>query len=239
MWRRKLRSFKYWRHKRQNAVGQDSEWKVCEGLNGAETPPLIWVSTQRSQLLSSFYSQRLNTADMKPLFISVLLAALCLGRNTTLCLWYQHNTDLTHTDGVTAVLQKAEHNKTMCCNQKETWLRLKEKQRHLAVDTSAAQQVHHLYWYKQEGTNSPTFILSRFQLGGGNKADDFRERFTSTLDSTLKSIPLKIQKLQPSDSAVYYCALQPTVTGNYTTLYKNLWSKDNTPHPPLEGVTHC
>ncbi|XP_044075084.1 uncharacterized protein LOC122886671 [Siniperca chuatsi] len=236
-----------------------------------------------------------------------------------------------------------------------------------------------LFWYKQDGDNSPKFILSRFKLDQGNTPDEFKERFSSTLDSTLKSVPLKIQKLQLSDSAVrsktvtqvqkiktftvvfhtktrqilfifkmlsvnfslfvtlflltirgvsceeltpdndeesslegstvtlsykyskqataldyffwyrqypgkppeflishsgkgtllknliprlqikveqnqinlqissaavtdsavYYCAVKPTVTGNIKTLYKNLWSKENTPQRPLEGVTHC
>ena len=85
-----------------------------------------------------------------------------------------------------------------------------------------------LYWYKQDGNQKPIMILSRFRRDEGNTADDFRERFSSTLDSTSRSVPLKIQKLQVSDSAVYYCALRPTVTGNTKTLYKNLWSKDNT-----------
>uniref|UniRef100_A0A4W6CF32 Ig-like domain-containing protein n=1 Tax=Lates calcarifer TaxID=8187 RepID=A0A4W6CF32_LATCA len=85
-----------------------------------------------------------------------------------------------------------------------------------------------LYWYKQDGDHSPKFILQLIKLGGGNTADKFKERFSATLNSALRSVPLKIQKLQLSDSAVYYCALQPTVTGNTTTLYKNLWSKDNT-----------
>ena len=85
-----------------------------------------------------------------------------------------------------------------------------------------------LFWYKQDGNNSPKFILSRIQRDDGNTADEFKERFSSTLNSALKSVPLKIQKLQLSDSAVYYCALQPTVTANSKTLYKNLWSKDNT-----------
>uniref|UniRef100_A0A671U0Q5 Ig-like domain-containing protein n=1 Tax=Sparus aurata TaxID=8175 RepID=A0A671U0Q5_SPAAU len=85
-----------------------------------------------------------------------------------------------------------------------------------------------LFWYKRDGNNSPKFILSRFQQDDGNTPDEVQERFSSTLDSTSKSVPLKIQKLQLSDSAVYYCALQPTVTGNTKTLYKNLWSKDNT-----------
>ncbi|KAF3857622.1 hypothetical protein F7725_010823 [Dissostichus mawsoni] len=84
----------------------------------------------------------------------------------------------------------------------------------------------YLFWYKQHGDNSPTFILSRFKIGTGKTEDE--DRFSSTLDSSLRSVPLKIQKLQLSDSAVYYCALQPTVTGNTNTLYKNLWSKDNT-----------
>ncbi|KAL7387236.1 hypothetical protein ABVT39_020538 [Epinephelus coioides] len=86
----------------------------------------------------------------------------------------------------------------------------------------------YLYWYKQDGNNSPKFILSRIKGDDGNTPDESRERFSSTLNSTFRSVPLKIQKLQLSDSAVYYCALQPTVTGNTKTLYKNIMSKDNT-----------
>uniref|UniRef100_A0A3B4XCQ2 Ig-like domain-containing protein n=1 Tax=Seriola lalandi dorsalis TaxID=1841481 RepID=A0A3B4XCQ2_SERLL len=65
----------------------------------------------------------------------------------------------------------------------------------------------YLYWYKQDGNHSPKFILSRIKLDEGNTADDHKERFSSTLNSTVRSVPLKIQKLQVSDSAVYYCAL--------------------------------
>uniref|UniRef100_A0A3P8QLD6 Ig-like domain-containing protein n=1 Tax=Astatotilapia calliptera TaxID=8154 RepID=A0A3P8QLD6_ASTCA len=95
----------------------------------------------------------------------------------------------------------------------------------LGCQYNSSSSNHYLYWYKQDGNNSPKFILSRFKVGEGkNEAGD---RFSSTLDSSIRSVPLKIQKLQLSDSAVYYCALQPTVTGNSKTLYKNLWSKDN------------
>uniref|UniRef100_A0A3P9D7Y7 Ig-like domain-containing protein n=1 Tax=Maylandia zebra TaxID=106582 RepID=A0A3P9D7Y7_9CICH len=66
----------------------------------------------------------------------------------------------------------------------------------------------YLYWYKQDGNNSPKFILMRYSGDQGNTAEEFKERFSSTLDSSIRSVPLKIQKLQLSDSAVYYCALQ-------------------------------
>uniref|UniRef100_A0A8C4NKV8 Ig-like domain-containing protein n=1 Tax=Dicentrarchus labrax TaxID=13489 RepID=A0A8C4NKV8_DICLA len=87
---------------------------------------------------------------------------------------------------------------------------------------NSSSTTYYLFWYKQDGNNSPKFILSRYKGDEGDIADEFKKRFSSTLDSTSRSVPLKIQKLQLSDSAVYYCALQPTVTGNTKTLYKNL-----------------
>ncbi|CAK6984042.1 hypothetical protein L3Q82_005920 [Scomber scombrus] len=80
-----------------------------------------------------------------------------------------------------------------------------------------------LFWYKQEVNDFPKLLLQRFSQKEANPAD--QQRIDAEIDGT--SVPLQIQKLQLSDSAVYYCALQPTVTGNTKTLYKNLWSKDN------------
>uniref|UniRef100_A0A3Q3MT71 Ig-like domain-containing protein n=1 Tax=Labrus bergylta TaxID=56723 RepID=A0A3Q3MT71_9LABR len=91
----------------------------------------------------------------------------------------------------------------------------------LGCQYNSSSSNDYLFWYKQDGNNSPKFILSRFKIGEGKTMKESVERFSSTLDSTLRSVPLKIQKLQLTDSAVYYCALQPTVTGNTTTLYKN------------------
>uniref|UniRef100_A0AAQ6ICY2 Ig-like domain-containing protein n=1 Tax=Anabas testudineus TaxID=64144 RepID=A0AAQ6ICY2_ANATE len=65
-----------------------------------------------------------------------------------------------------------------------------------------------LFWYKQDGNNRPRFILSRFKIGQGKTENEFKERFSSRLNSTFRSVPLKIQKLHVSDSAVYYCALR-------------------------------
>uniref|UniRef100_A0A671U126 Ig-like domain-containing protein n=1 Tax=Sparus aurata TaxID=8175 RepID=A0A671U126_SPAAU len=84
----------------------------------------------------------------------------------------------------------------------------------------------YLFWYKQEVNDFPKYILKCYSQTVENAADFEKDRFNAAINN--KSVPLKIQKLQLSDSAVYYCALQPTVTGNTKTLYKNLWSKDNT-----------
>uniref|UniRef100_A0A3B3CZC4 Ig-like domain-containing protein n=1 Tax=Oryzias melastigma TaxID=30732 RepID=A0A3B3CZC4_ORYME len=91
----------------------------------------------------------------------------------------------------------------------------------------------YLFWYKQEVNSYPKYMLKRY-LKTGENAPEFKEdRFYSELED--KSVPLTIQNLHVSDSAVYYCALQPTVTGKNKTLYKNL-QQYTTPKRPLEGV---
>ncbi|CAI5677001.1 unnamed protein product [Oreochromis niloticus] len=72
---------------------------------------------------------------------------------------------------------------------------------------------------------SPKLLVQRFFSSAENS--EAKDRFDAEVDKKENSVPLKIQKLQLSDSAVYYCAVRPTVTGNTKTLYKNLWSKDN------------
>uniref|UniRef100_A0A3Q2CLM9 Ig-like domain-containing protein n=1 Tax=Cyprinodon variegatus TaxID=28743 RepID=A0A3Q2CLM9_CYPVA len=78
----------------------------------------------------------------------------------------------------------------------------------------------YLFWYKKEENKRPSHILTRLRGTGINSKEFNKERFDAILQDA--SIPLKIQDLRLSDSAVYYCALQPTVTGNTRTLYKNL-----------------
>uniref|UniRef100_A0A3Q1AQJ1 Ig-like domain-containing protein n=1 Tax=Amphiprion ocellaris TaxID=80972 RepID=A0A3Q1AQJ1_AMPOC len=71
--------------------------------------------------------------------------------------------------------------------------------------TSTATQTT-LFWYKQEINDFPKYILRRNSYGGDDNAPEFqKDRFDAKINKT--SVPLKIQKLQLSDSAVYYCAV--------------------------------
>uniref|UniRef100_A0A671Q206 T-cell receptor alpha/delta variable 27.0 n=1 Tax=Sinocyclocheilus anshuiensis TaxID=1608454 RepID=A0A671Q206_9TELE len=75
-----------------------------------------------------------------------------------------------------------------------------------------------LLWYRQNSYDSPKYILRRHKFGDGDEASEFKGRFHSRHDSTSKSVPLTIENPRVSDSALYYCALQPTVTTGYTEL---------------------
>uniref|UniRef100_A0A3Q3E4X3 Ig-like domain-containing protein n=1 Tax=Labrus bergylta TaxID=56723 RepID=A0A3Q3E4X3_9LABR len=83
-----------------------------------------------------------------------------------------------------------------------------------------------LFWYRQEAGDFPKYMLRCYSNKAENAPGISEDRFKAAING--KSVPLKIQKLQLTDSAVYYCAVRPTVTGNTTTLVKNLWREDNT-----------
>uniref|UniRef100_A0A3B3ID87 Ig-like domain-containing protein n=1 Tax=Oryzias latipes TaxID=8090 RepID=A0A3B3ID87_ORYLA len=83
------------------------------------------------------------------------------------------------------------------------------------IDKSA-----YLFWYKQEVNSYPKYILKRDTYGTNENAPEFKkDRFDAELKD--KSVHLQISSAAVTYSAVYYCVLRPTVTGNSKTLYKN------------------
>uniref|UniRef100_A0A4W5QWD1 Ig-like domain-containing protein n=1 Tax=Hucho hucho TaxID=62062 RepID=A0A4W5QWD1_9TELE len=81
-------------------------------------------------------------------------------------------------------------------------------------------QSPYLFWYKQQANGKPMFMLRRDKFGVKETATEFKDRFDALLNFTAKSVPLTIQRVQLSDSAVYYCALKPTVTTGIQPPYK-------------------
>lgn len=68
----------------------------------------------------------------------------------------------------------------------------------------------YLFWYKHETNGIPTPILRVFS--GSEDEPSVHEKIFASINKT--SVSMTIQRPQLSDSAVYYCALRPTVTGN-------------------------
>uniref|UniRef100_A0A3P9JBW9 Ig-like domain-containing protein n=1 Tax=Oryzias latipes TaxID=8090 RepID=A0A3P9JBW9_ORYLA len=84
-----------------------------------------------------------------------------------------------------------------------------------------ADSYPYLYWYKHDSDlQAPQFIL--WKGIGMTKIEGLKIQVQN------KQIDLQISSAAVSDSAVYYCALQPTVTGNNKTLYKNLQQNTTT-----------
>ncbi|KAI4900675.1 hypothetical protein NFI96_031698 [Prochilodus magdalenae] len=77
-------------------------------------------------------------------------------------------------------------------------------------------------WYHQYPGSRPEFLLS---LTESSKGSDPARRLTAEAKKHLSRVDLKISSAAVSDSVLYYCALQPTVTGNPDTLYRN-WFYD-------------
>uniref|UniRef100_A0A3B4VR40 Immunoglobulin V-set domain-containing protein n=1 Tax=Seriola dumerili TaxID=41447 RepID=A0A3B4VR40_SERDU len=83
-----------------------------------------------------------------------------------------------------------------------------------------------IFWYRQYPGKPPEFLISH--TGTGKEVSDPVSGLSFKVSEDQTRMDLNISSAAVSDSAVYYCAVKPTVTGNTKTLYKNLWSKDNT-----------
>ncbi|ROL44191.1 T-cell receptor alpha chain V region RL-5 [Anabarilius grahami] len=92
----------------------------------------------------------------------------------------------------------------------------------LSCSFSASGAQDYLFWYRQYGRTKPEFLV--FIFGSTKKApSDVDPRFSAEVEKKEQNhVYLNISSAAVSDSALYYCALQPTVTGNTRTLYKNL-----------------
>ncbi|XP_041849221.1 uncharacterized protein LOC121645014 [Melanotaenia boesemani] len=96
--------------------------------------------------------------------------------------------------------------------------------RNINVSCEYEGSIYNIQWYRQQQRSRPEFLLYITEEGFIHPPGS---DFSAHINKTQKHVDLEISSAAVTDSAVYYCALQPTVTGNSKTLYKNLWSKDN------------
>ncbi|XP_061618152.1 uncharacterized protein LOC133471975 [Phyllopteryx taeniolatus] len=79
----------------------------------------------------------------------------------------------------------------------------------------------YIFWYKQQVNAAPDFVLSNSKFSRGKTEKKYADRFRASMDASALQAPLHIESVKLSDSAVYYCALQPTLTHPLACLYKN------------------
>ena len=84
----------------------------------------------------------------------------------------------------------------------------------------------YFFWYRQYPGEPPQFLLYISGLGINRTAESLGsdKRFSTELTDEKTRVVLKISSAAVRDSALYYCAVRPTVTGNTDSLYKNLTS---------------
>ncbi|KAL7386586.1 hypothetical protein ABVT39_010637 [Epinephelus coioides] len=83
----------------------------------------------------------------------------------------------------------------------------------------------YFFWYRQYPGKPPEFIIFISGMNFSRIAESLKSdtRFFTELTEEKRRVDLQISSAAVTDSAVYYCAVRPTVTGNTKTLYKNMW----------------
>ncbi|KAK3520965.1 hypothetical protein QTP86_016089 [Hemibagrus guttatus] len=80
--------------------------------------------------------------------------------------------------------------------------------------------IYNVQWYRQYMNSKPEYLL--YVTPSGDQSSTIPHGMSAKVHGD-KQVDLIISSAAVSDSALYYCALQPTVTGNPAALYKNLF----------------
>uniref|UniRef100_A0AAV2JYJ9 Ig-like domain-containing protein n=1 Tax=Knipowitschia caucasica TaxID=637954 RepID=A0AAV2JYJ9_KNICA len=139
------------------------------------------------------------------------------------------STELRTADSLLVLLSSSECNGQDTVKQAAGEDRVREGHTHRLTCnfTTGFSTNSYLFWYRQKDDDSPKYMMRRDTFGSKHNSPEFDEsKFGAEVVGN--SLSLKMEAVDVTDSAVYYCALQPTLTGNTNTLNKNLCSKDNT-----------
>uniref|UniRef100_A0A3B1JQU0 Immunoglobulin V-set domain-containing protein n=1 Tax=Astyanax mexicanus TaxID=7994 RepID=A0A3B1JQU0_ASTMX len=81
-------------------------------------------------------------------------------------------------------------------------------------------KANYLFWYRQYPGSRPEYLVRIFpKEGATSDPNPLFPQFSSTVDFSESRVNLIISSTAVSDSALYYCALRPTVTETHQTLY--------------------
>uniref|UniRef100_A0A3B1JDH8 Immunoglobulin V-set domain-containing protein n=1 Tax=Astyanax mexicanus TaxID=7994 RepID=A0A3B1JDH8_ASTMX len=82
------------------------------------------------------------------------------------------------------------------------------------------KEKEYLQWYRQYPGSRPEYLLMIFpKEGAESQTSPSFPRLKATVDLAKDIVSLEISSTAVSDSALYYCALRPTVTETHQTLY--------------------
>uniref|UniRef100_A0A8C9XCS1 Immunoglobulin V-set domain-containing protein n=1 Tax=Sander lucioperca TaxID=283035 RepID=A0A8C9XCS1_SANLU len=77
----------------------------------------------------------------------------------------------------------------------------------------------YFFWYRQYSGKPPEFLISH--LESGEIMQTTNSGLSVSVSKNETKVDLQISSAAVTDSALYYCAVRPTVTTNPQSLYKN------------------
>lgn len=90
----------------------------------------------------------------------------------------------------------------------------------LACKYNGTYSTDSLLWYRQSSSSKPEFLFLVTEANLEQPADPPIPGVSAKINEEKNRVDLKISSASLVDSAMYYCALKPTVTGNTKPLYK-------------------